>query len=127
MRKASLSGPRIVAVVNDLFFVAKIRETAERAGAAVEFATSEQALWARSDDKPALVIVDLNLTAIQPLSLIAKIKNDPAWKQTSVLGFVSHVQSDLIQKAQEAGCDRVVARSAFARELPQILGKQVGE
>jgi hypothetical protein len=37
------------------------------------------------------------------------------------VGFLSHVQKDLAVAAREAGCDRVVARSAFTKDLPQIL------
>ena len=36
-------------------------------------------------------------------------------------GFVSHVQGELKQKAQEAGCDVVMPRSAFSQTLPQLL------
>jgi hypothetical protein len=42
-------------------------------------------------------------------------------KHISVIGFVSHVQGELKLKAQESGCDMVLARSAFSQSLPQIL------
>lgn len=112
---------RVVAVVNDLFFASKIGETAKRAGVSVEFATSETALLEKLGQKPSLIIVDLNLSAMNPLSLIAKLKGRPDLKQTSILGFVSHVQGELKQKAQKAGCDMVLARSSFSQNLPQIL------
>jgi len=48
--------------------------------------------------------------------LKAKLK-----KGTSFLGFLSHIQGELKMKAQEAGCDMVVPRSAFSQNLPQIL------
>jgi hypothetical protein len=38
-----------------------------------------------------------------------------------VIGFLSHVQGDLQQKAHEAGCDMVLPRSAFSQNLPQLL------
>jgi hypothetical protein len=38
-----------------------------------------------------------------------------------MVGFISHVQTELKQKAQESGCDVVVARSSFAQNLPAIL------
>ena len=42
-------------------------------------------------------------------------------KATSIVGFVSHVQGDLKVKAQEAGCDVVMPRSAFSQNLVSIL------
>lgn len=117
---------KILAVVDDLFFASKINETARRAGVAVEFATSEEAVLASAPSKPSLIIVDLNLNAIKPLPLISKLKSHPEFKQTSILAFVSHVQGELKQKAQKAGCDMVLARSSFSQNLPQILKRHAG-
>jgi CheY-like chemotaxis protein len=113
--------PKIVAVVDDLFFATKIGETAKRAGVAVDFATTEETLLQKTSHKPSLIIVDLNLNAMKPLALISRLKSDPDLKHTSILGFVSHVQGDLKQKAAKAGCDMVLARSSFSQNLPQIL------
>ena len=117
---------RILAVVDDLFFATKISETAKRAGVAVEFATSEQAIMVFAPTKPSLIIVDLNLNALRPIPLITKLKGHPDLKQTSILGFVSHVQGELKQEAQKAGCDMVLARSSFSQNLPQILKRHAG-
>jgi hypothetical protein len=43
-----------------------------------------------------------------------------------VIGFLSHVQGELKQKAHETGCDMVLARSAFSQNLPQILKRHSG-
>jgi len=110
-----------LAIVDDLFFASKIGETARRAGVAVEFAKTEQDVLQKAEQKPSLIIVDLNLNALKPLPLIAKLKSHPELKQTSILAFVSHVQGELKQKAQKAGCDMVLARSSFSQNLPQIL------
>jgi CheY-like chemotaxis protein len=112
---------QILAVVDDLFFATKIGETAKRAGVNVAFATTEEAVLQFAAQRPSLIIVDLNLNAAKPLPLIAKLKNHPDLKGTSILAFVSHVQGELKQKAQKAGCDMVLARSSFSQNLPQIL------
>ena len=117
---------RILAVVDDLFFAAKISETAKRAGVGVEFATTEEAVLGFAAQKPSLIIVDLNLNTVQPLPLIAKLKSHPDLKQTSLLAFVSHVQGELKLRAQKAGCDMVLARSSFSQNLPQILKRHAG-
>ncbi|MBI3666474.1 MAG: response regulator [Acidobacteria bacterium] len=120
------SRSRIVAFVDDLFFVTKIGETARRAGVAVEFVHNEEALQQKLESPPSLIIVDLNLSGMKPLPLISKLKGQPELKQTSILGFVSHVQGELKQKAQKAGCDMVLARSSFSQNLPQILKRHSG-
>ena len=115
---------KIFAFVDDLFFLAKIQEVARKLNVKVEFVKSEKdiAAWAEEnpEDKPSLVIVDLNSNSIKPLQVIAKLKSKFK-KGTSILGFVSHVQGDLKVKAQEAGCDAVMPRSAFSQNLPNLL------
>jgi len=49
------------------------------------------------------------------------LKSDEHTKGINLLAYVSHVQGDLKLQAQEAGCNMVLARSAFSQNLPQIL------
>ena len=52
------------------------------------------------------------------------MKADPTLAKIQLVGYVSHVQGELKQAAQEAGCDMVLARSAFSQNLLQILTRQ---
>ncbi len=112
---------KILAVLDDLFFTVKINESAKRAGMPIVFVKSEQDALEQAGAKPALIIIDLNCGKIAPLELIEKLKSNPETKPISVIGYLSHVQGELKQQAQEAGCDMVLARSAFSQNLPQIL------
>jgi len=115
---------RIFAFVEDLFFLAKIQETARKMNVKVEFVKTEKDLNERmgenGEEKPALIIFDLNNVSAKPLSTIPKLKAKLK-KATNIIGFVSHVQGDLKLKAHEAGCDMVLPRSAFSQNLAQIL------
>ncbi len=118
-------GPaRIFAFVEDLFFLTKIQETGRKLNVKVEFVKTDKDLYERmgqnGDDKPSLIIFDLNNIGAKPLTLIPKLKSKLK-KATNIIGFVSHVQGDLKMKAQEAGCDMVLPRSAFSQNLPQLL------
>ena len=117
---------RIVVVIDDLFFTVKISDAAKRAGVGVDFVKSETDLLEKANLKPMLIILDLNARSVEPLKLIARLKSDSELKQISLLGFVSHVQGELKQKAHESGCDMVMARSAFSQNLPQILKRHAG-
>jgi hypothetical protein len=115
---------RIFAFVDDLFFLAKIQETARKLNVKVEFVKTDKDLLDRlsqnGDEKPSLIIFDLNNVAAKPLATIPKLKSKLK-KGTSIIGFLSHVQGDLKMKAHEAGCDMVLPRSAFSQNLPQLL------
>ena len=118
---------KILAVVEDLLFTVKISDAAKRAGLEVEFVKSERDVIEKAEhEKPLLIILDLNFTAVQPLKLISKMKSNGDMKQISVIGYLSHVQGELKQQAQEAGANIVMARSAFSQNLQQILRRHSG-
>jgi PleD family two-component response regulator len=118
---------KILAVVEDLMFTVKIADAAKRAGLDVEFVKSERDVIEKAThEKPLLVILDLNFEAVQPLKLISQMKNDGEMKQISLIGYLSHVQGELKQQAQEAGANIVMARSAFSQNLQQILKRHSG-
>jgi len=116
---------RIFFFIEDLFFFAKINETARKLGVKVAFVKNEPETMARivdapEDQRPSLVVFDLNNAAAKPLTLIPKLKAKLK-RGTSVIGFLSHLQGDLKAKALEAGCDMVMPRSAFSQNLPTLL------
>lgn len=115
---------RIFAFIEDLFFMAKIQETARKLNVKVEFVKTDKDLVEKmqqnGEEKPSLIIFDLNNNNAKPLTLIPKLKSKLK-KGTSIIGFLSHVQGDLKQKAHEVGCDMVLPRSAFSQNLPQLL------
>jgi CheY-like chemotaxis protein len=115
---------RIFAFIEDLFFLAKIQETARKLNVKVEFVKTDKDLMDRmeqnGEEKPSLIIFDLNNNNAKPLTLIPKLKSKLK-KGTSIIGFLSHVQGDLKQKAHDVGCDMVLPRSAFSQNLPQLL------
>jgi PleD family two-component response regulator len=117
---------RVLAVVNDLFFSVKLTEAAKRSGLNLEFVKEGKLVMEKAGEKPSLIIFDLNFDAVEPLKLISELKGQPLTKGISLLGYLSHVQVDLKQKAQEAGCDMVMARSAFSQNMPQIFKRHSG-
>ena len=114
---------RIFCFIDDLFFQAKIQETAKKLGVKVEFVKGDKEAVSRITDAPeapTLVVFDLNNLNAKPMSLIPKFKTKFK-KATSIIGFLNHLQGDLKLKAVEAGCDTVMPRSAFSQSLPNLL------
>lgn len=116
-----MNNKKVLAVVEDLFFTVKINESAKRIGLPIEFVKSEEDAMDKAKKQPALIIIDLNCRGIDPLKLVQDLKAGDETKAISLIGYLSHVQGELKQQAQEAGCNMVLARSAFSQNLPQIL------
>ncbi len=121
-----LDKKKILAVVDDLLFTVKISDAAKRAGLEAEFVKSEKDVMDKVKDKPLLIIFDLNANCVNSLELIEKLKSNAESKNISLIGFLSHVQGELKLKAQEAGANMVMARSAFSQNLQQILKRHAG-
>jgi CheY-like chemotaxis protein len=118
---------RVLAAVEDLLFKSKILETADALGVEAFFPRSAKKLVEQATvSPPDLLVLDLNSTRFEPLMLLERLKSGEATRDVPIVGFLSHVQKDLAVAARESGCDRVMARSAFTRDLPQIIGGDGG-
>ena len=129
----------VLALVDDLFFQAKLAETARKLGVMLKMVSTGAALVealqgaltgapegtpagtqlrAAGVDLPRLVVVDLNARqgAVEAIERLQRSGN-----LIPVIGFLSHVQTDLARRAQAAGCKQVMARSSFTANLSEIL------
>ena len=112
----------ILAAVDDLLFSSKIRTTARLSEIDLTFARTPEAILAQARElKPSLIIFDLNCAKADPINTLAALSDDPELGGIRTIGFVSHVDAGTIQAARDAGCDEVMARSAFAGNLAAIL------
>jgi CheY-like chemotaxis protein len=112
----------ILAVVDDLMFTSKIRTAAKQLGVSIVFArSSDGALTEMRKERPSLVIFDLNNPRTDPLGTVATMKQDETLAKIPTVGFVSHVETDLIARARQTGVDEVLARSTFTMQLANIL------
>jgi CheY-like chemotaxis protein len=113
---------RVLAAVEDLLFRSKISETANTLGIEAKFPRSPRKLVEQATASPPdLLVLDLNSSRFEPLKLLREVKSDEVLRDVPVVGFLSHIQRELAVAARESGCDRVVARSAFTKDLPEIL------
>jgi CheY-like chemotaxis protein len=117
---------RMLVAVSDLFFTVKILDAAKRSHMQAEMVKTSEELMEKAKGGPALIIFDLNFDLMEPVKMIAELKKEPETKNTGMIAFVSHIQADLKKEAHDAGCDMVLARSAFSQNLDQILRRYSG-
>ena len=103
-------------------FTSKIKTAASQLGVPVTFARSADAARGEMQKAaPSLVILDLNSARTDPLGVVRAMKANAELASIPTVGFVSHVQIDVINAARQAGVDEVLARSAFTAQLADIL------
>jgi len=116
----------IVVVVDDLIFLSKIQQTAGEVGVPIESLSPDKLDERMARGMVSAVIIDLNHRSGAAVESVRALKANPSTHHIPVAGFLSHVQADLAAAAREAGCDQVLARSAFTHQLPQLLLRLAG-
>ena len=115
----------VLALIDDLFFQAKLLETAKQVGVELRTCTTPDALDAEiAKAAPRLVVVDLNARS-NPLEAIERVQ--ASGREIPLIGFLSHVQVDLAERARAAGCIDVMPRSKFTQNLATILARAKSE
>jgi hypothetical protein len=128
-----------IAFVDDLFFLAKMTETARHTGVELKPVADCDALLREAAANPgATLLLDLNARG-KPLDALARLgelaqtngvssagasadaRTPGNGARRRVIAFLSHVQTELADQARAAGCDEVMPRSKFTMELPRIL------
>jgi len=117
----------ILALVEDLIFLSKIQETAKVLGLSVQAAGVADVVARARDNSVRGLLIDLNHRSGKAVELAQQLKADPGTAGKTLVGFLSHVQTDLAASARAAGCDMVLARSAFVKQLPDLLASLQGQ
>jgi len=108
-------------VVDDLIFLSKIEDTARMVGLVVKVVGPGQLVKESEGRSATAVLIDLNHRSGKALEAIRALKGESRKGAVRVIGYLSHVQTDLAAAAREAGCDLLLPRSAFAQQLPGLL------
>ncbi|MBM3738460.1 MAG: hypothetical protein FJW39_21990 [Acidobacteria bacterium] len=112
---------RVISVCTDLFFLVKIQDAARRAGVQLVSCTSLSAAVEATSAGAGMAVLDLNCRDLDAIEVARALKSDPRTAHVPQVGFLSHVQADRAAAARQAGCDRVVARSAFSSGVFEIF------
>jgi CheY-like chemotaxis protein len=107
---------RVVALVPDLLFGSQVQGALTAAGHEVELVGDAARTRERLTSVPVVLIVDLVDDDLDGAALVESLLRDGLLGQTRTLGFYSHVDAHVRERAEQAGFDLVVPRSRMARE-----------
>ena len=112
----------VVAILEDVFMTTKIREVATKQEQDVRF-VRDLIGWEKrlTGPSPNLVLVDLTAESLKPMELIQRVKAQSEWSAAHVLAYASHSRAELMEEANLAGADSVLAKSDVAARLDEIL------
>jgi CheY-like chemotaxis protein len=106
---------RVVALVPDLLFGSRVQADLTAAGHEVTLHAQPDAARAAAPAADVLV-VDLVNEEVDGVGLVRSMRDGGELASTRTVGFFSHVDEQVRDRAQAAGFDLVVPRSRMARE-----------
>jgi PleD family two-component response regulator len=113
----------ILVAITDLFFLSKIRTALENQDCTVRVATqSQQILKEALDQKPALIVLDLGLSALDPVHLIQELRGIPELHNLPVLGYTNHAQVPNWEEKLKDKTTKVVPNSYISSNITNIVG-----
>ena len=108
-------------VSRDLFFVSKVTGTASLLGIEIRVAEDAQTAAQLASAEPfRCIFIDLADAGLDVSKFFASLQ---AGLPVTVVAFGSHVATDRLQAARDAGCTEVMPRSRFSASLPELLQK----
>jgi CheY-like chemotaxis protein len=113
----------VVALVDDLMFLSRIREAAKGRGLEVKAARTAADAVAAARAGARLVIMDLDSPRLGIADALAGLRADLSLTGLPVVGFFSHVEAQRGRDAAQAGCTTVLPRSAFVQKLDALLAE----
>ena len=114
MTAQSGEGSGVVAFMDDLLYLSRIRE-------AVRPVEVKGVRRAADLGRPSVLLLDLDSARLDGLAVLRALRGDAALQGVPALGFFSHVHPDRAREALAAGCTAVFPRSTFLAELKKFL------
>ena len=119
--------PNAFALITDLFFAMRVSNSARQSGSPIrlidnasEIASGNEFVTHIASEQPKLIILDLN-AALPWREWLATAKSMDGISSIPWLAFGSHKDSTLLKEAKQLGIDKVLARSKFTEELPNLF------
>lgn len=86
---------------------------------------AEHALVAIAANRPALILMDLQLPGVDGLELTRRLKADPQTRDIKIVAVTAYAMKGDQEKALAAGCDAYVTKPIDTRALPALIAKQL--
>ena len=91
----------------------------------IEATTGEEALNLLKNQKPNIILMDIQLPGIDGLTLVKQIKADAITKDIPIIAVTAYAMKKDKQKFLETGCDAYVSKPINTQELPLIIEKYI--
>ena len=111
----------VLLIGQNLFFLGRVEAVAEPLGYEVQRATTESVFWEfYASRRPALVLLDLEGDESIWSKVLENIDHQEAGG-VKLVAFGPHENVAMLERARNLGCDLVLNKGEFNRDLPKII------
>ena len=117
---------KVLVIATNLFFLPRIQNIAAPSGCNTrQVMTIDRLKEEMADGETVLVLVDLEANPDFWGEAVGRVlASGPSRPQ--VVGYGGHTNTAMLQKAEEAGCDLVLTKGQFSRDLSKLIAEAVG-
>ena len=114
---------KVLVIATNLFFLPRIQNIAAPSGCDTrQVMTIDRLKEEMADGETVLVLVDLEANPDFWGEAVGRVlASGPSRPQ--VVGYGGHTNTAMLQKAEEAGCDIVLTKGQFSRDLPKLIAE----
>jgi CheY-like chemotaxis protein len=110
----------VLYLTKDLFFASRVTAAARSLGLEVRVSPSADQLLEQTEDERSLVLLDLDAPGADSAAIVSALRQG-GFPSPPIVAFGSHVHEARLQAARQAGCDLVLTRGQFDRQMAEIL------
>ena len=89
----------------------------------LEAGNAEAGLELARDEKPDLILMDIQLPGMDGLTATRILKNDPLLKNIPVVALTAYAMAGDLEKAKEAGCDSYLTKPIDFHNFFDVVSK----
>lgn len=82
---------------------------------------AEQALAVLGQERPRLILMDMQMPGTDGFALTRRLKGDPATRGIVIVALTAYAMRGDEERARAAGCDGYIAKPINTRTLPGIV------
>lgn len=116
----------IAAYIPDLLFSVRVADVIRAQGGIPDMADSADGLWEAIQRWPALILIDL-AAGDDWYGVVQRAKTLPHTRRIPIVAFGSHVNTEALKAARQAGVDHAWARSHFVEQLPDLVERHLAQ
>ena len=83
----------------------------------------EEALEIAIKEKPALILMDIQLPRMNGLEVTRRLKRMPSLRHIPIIALTAYAMKGDREKCLGAGCDAYLSKPVSTRELPKVIGR----